>query len=110
MTADCAINDTARGGDLRYIGAASTAPFDRSAGAPEDALLGIGIATWRNWVNIGVNTVPFVDIDTTADGNPDYEMAVLRDLDTDLLEVWTFALGRFLARRHPARQHRLRRR
>jgi len=95
VTADCAINDTARGGDLRYIGAASTAPFDRAAGAPADALLGIGIVTWKNWVNLGVNTVPFVDIDTTGDGVPDYEMAALRDLDTDLLEVWTFALDDF---------------
>jgi subtilisin family serine protease len=95
VTTNCAINDTARGGDLRYIGAASTAPFDREAGAPAEAMLGIGITTWQNWVNLGVNTVPFVDIDTTADGAPDYEMVVLRDVDTDLLEVWTFALDDF---------------
>ena len=31
VTADCAINGTARGGDLRYVGAASTAPLEGPA-------------------------------------------------------------------------------
>jgi hypothetical protein len=88
VTADCAINDTARGGDLRYVGVASTAP----TAEPGDALLGFGIATWNNWYNIGSNTVPFVDIDVDGDDVPDYEAFINRDTDTDLLEVWTVDL------------------
>lgn len=46
---DCAINRTARGGDLRYVGATAT---------PD--LLAFGVATWSTWANIGSNTQPEV--------------------------------------------------
>ena len=92
-TTNCALNNTARGGDLRYVGVASTAPAAVAAGSPGDAMIGFGIATWKNWANIGVNTTPFVDIDTTGDGMPDFETFVLRSLDTDLLEAWTVDLA-----------------
>ncbi|WP_051784275.1 S8 family peptidase [Lentzea aerocolonigenes] len=46
---DCAINRTARGGDLRYVGATAT---------PD--LLAFGVATWSTWANIGGNTQPEV--------------------------------------------------
>ena len=82
------MNGTARGGDLRYVGVASTAPED-----PDNAVLGFGLATWRNWYNIGSNTIPFVDIETTFDGIPDFEVFVNRDADTDLLEAWTVDLN-----------------
>jgi hypothetical protein len=95
VTADCAINDTARGGDLRYVGVGSTAPAAVAAGSPDDALLGFGIATWNNWANIGSNTVPFVDIDVDGDDNPDFETFMARDTDTDLLEAWTVDLETF---------------
>ncbi|MGO1050237.1 S8 family serine peptidase [Crossiella sp. CA198] len=39
---DCAVNRTARGADLRYVGATST-----------DTLLAFGVATWDTWANIG---------------------------------------------------------
>jgi subtilisin family serine protease len=81
VTANCAVNDTARGGDLQYIGAAS-----------DGELLGIGIVTWQNWANLGVNTIPFVDIDTTGDDEPDFEVFAQRVLDTDLLLVFTVDL------------------
>jgi subtilisin family serine protease len=92
VTADCAINDTARGGDLRYVGVGSTAPAAVAAGAPGTALLGFGIATWTNWANIGNNTVPFVDVDVDGDDVPDFETFISRDTDTDLLEAWTVDL------------------
>jgi subtilisin family serine protease len=88
-TTACVINGTARGGDLRYVGVGSTAPAAIAAGAPEESLLGFGIATWGNWVNLGENTVPFIDIDVDGDEAPDFEIFVNRDADTDLLEAWT---------------------
>ncbi len=45
----CAANRTARGGDLRYVGATAT---------PE--LLAFGVATWHTWQNLGGNTRPRV--------------------------------------------------
>ena len=44
-----------------------------------------GIATWSNWYNIGVNTVPFVDIDVDRDGTSDFETFVWRSDATDIL-------------------------
>ncbi|WP_053734925.1 S8 family serine peptidase [Nocardia sp. NRRL S-836] len=46
---DCAVNRTARGGDLRYAGATAT---------PE--LLAFGVATWDTWQNLGGTTRPRV--------------------------------------------------
>jgi hypothetical protein len=92
LTTNCTINGTAKGGDLRYVGVASTAPQAVADGVPEDSMLGFGLATWSNWYNLGVNTVPFVDIDVGADGTYDYETFVIRDIDTDLLEAWTVSL------------------
>ena len=85
LTDGCTINDTAKGGDLRYVGAASTAPLARQQGHAQDSLLAFGLATWGDWANIGSNTVPFVDIDTTGDGKPDYETYVTKATGTDVL-------------------------
>jgi hypothetical protein len=87
------INGTARGGDLRYVGVASTAPLARLRGEPETALLGFGIATWGDWYNLGNNTVPFVDIDTGGDGEPDFEIFVTKPADTDVLVAVTVDLA-----------------
>ncbi|MEV0680365.1 S8 family serine peptidase [Actinosynnema sp. NPDC050436] len=89
VTTNCTLNDTAKGGDLRYVGAASTAPLARAQGEPENALLAFGLATWGNWYNLGNNTVPFVDIDTTGDGVPDFEVYANKLTDTDLLVAVT---------------------
>jgi subtilisin family serine protease len=94
VTTHCAINRTARGGDLRYVGAASTAPLARAQGRPEDALLAFGVATWGDWYNVGSNTVPFVDIDTTGDGQPDFEVLVNKPSGTDVLLAQTVDLHR----------------
>jgi subtilisin family serine protease len=92
LTVDCVPNDTARGGDIRYVGVASTVPLARQQGRPADALLAFGITTWGDWYNLGGNTIPFVDIDTTGDSIPDFEVFVTKPEDTDLLVAATIDL------------------
>lgn len=70
FVAACTSNGTARGGDIRYVGVTSTAPLAVARGRPNDALLAFGITTWDDWYNVGSNTIPFVNIDTTGDGLP----------------------------------------
>jgi len=91
-TEDCTLNNTAKGGDLQYVGATSTAPLAKVQGEPENALLAFGLSTWSDWANLGSNTVPFVDIDTTGDGNPDFETFVTKATATDVLLVNTVSL------------------
>jgi subtilisin family serine protease len=93
VTENCAINGTAKGGDLRYVGAATTAPLAKTQGKPEESLLAFGVATWGNWYNLGSNTIPFVDIDTTGDGVPDFETFATKLTDTDLLVATTVNLA-----------------
>jgi subtilisin family serine protease len=94
VTEDCTLNGTAKGGDLQYVGAASTAPLAKLQGDPENALLAFGLSTWSDWANLGSNTVPFVDIDTTGDGNADFETFVTKATATDVLLVNTVSLTR----------------
>ncbi|AOS65321.1 S8 family peptidase [Actinoalloteichus hymeniacidonis] len=89
----CTINETAKGGDLRQVGATSTAPLAVLQGDPESALLAFGISTWSNWYNIGSNTVPFVDIDVDGDGVPDFETYVTKYTDSDVLVAATVDLN-----------------
>ncbi|MEU7074420.1 S8 family serine peptidase [Streptomyces narbonensis] len=88
----CVLNDTARGGDLRYVGATTTAPQAREAGRPQDALAAFSVVTWGNWANIGSNTVPYVRIDTNGDGTPDFESYVVKAPRSDVLLVNTVDL------------------
>ncbi|WP_276313852.1 S8 family serine peptidase [Solihabitans fulvus] len=78
--ADCAVNETAKGGDLRYVGVTSTAPEARAQGRAGDALLAFGIATWHNWANLGSNTWPVVTI--SAHGN-DFTVRVRKPKDAN---------------------------
>lgn len=93
LTVDCAPNRTARGGDIRYVGATSTAPLAIAQQRPDRAVLGFGVATWDEWYNVGDNTVPFVDIDTTGDGLPDFETYVTKPAGTDVLLAATVDLN-----------------
>ncbi len=84
---DCAVNESAKGGDLRYVGAASTAPVDKS----ENALLAFGVATWSNWATLGANNTPEIRIDTTGDGVHDYRVKAVKPLDGNgnvVADVW----------------------
>jgi hypothetical protein len=93
VSANCAINDTAKGADLRYVGVASTAPLARLRGEPQTAMLGFGIATWGDWYNLGNNTMPFVDIDVDGNGSPDFETFATKPADTDVLLAATVDLA-----------------
>ncbi|HET9254656.1 MAG TPA: peptidase S8, partial [Pseudonocardiaceae bacterium] len=88
----CTPNGTATGGDIRYVGVMSTAPLARGHGRPQDALLAFGITTWGEWYNVGSNIVPFIDIDTTGDGLPDFEVRAMKLPGTDVLVAATMNL------------------
>ncbi|HEY2763256.1 MAG TPA: S8 family serine peptidase [Pseudonocardiaceae bacterium] len=88
----CVPNGTGRAGDVRYVGATSTAPLAVKQGKPGGALLAFGITTWADWYNLGGNTIPYVDIDTTGDGLPDFEIRVTKPVGTDLLVAATVDL------------------
>lgn len=66
---DCAINRTARGGDLRYVGATAT---------PD--LLAFGVATWSTWANIGSNTQPEVRFSV---GGKDFVTTAVKPTNAD---------------------------
>jgi hypothetical protein len=92
FVAACTPNGTARGGDIRYVGVTSTAPLAVARGRPKDALLAFGITTWEDWYNVGSNTIPFVNIDTTGDGLPDFEVRGTKLAGTDVLVAVTVDL------------------
>ncbi len=92
FVAYCTPNGTAQGGDIRYVGVTSTAPLSVARGRPEDALLAFGITTWEDWYNVGSNTIPFVDIDTSGDGLPDFEVRGTKLAGTDVLVAVTIDL------------------
>jgi len=66
---NCAINRTARGGDLRYVGATAT---------PE--LLAFGVATWDTWANIGSNIQPEVHFSV---GGKDFVTTAVKPTNAD---------------------------
>lgn len=75
----------ARQMDLHYVGANSTAP---SAGIT-DAVLGVGVSTYRQWPNLaGANQVQ-VDFDVDGDGKTDYSSYTTAADDLDLTLVQT---------------------
>ena len=88
---DCAVNTTAKGADLRYVGAATTAPAAKEHGTQADALLAFGIVTWGNWTTLGRNNTPKVSLDTTGDGKPDFTVEVAKPKDANgnvTADVW----------------------
>lgn len=92
VVADCTPNETAEGGDIRYVGATSTAPLARRQGSPDRALLGFGVTTWGDWYNVGSNTVPYVEIDSSGDGAADFRISARKAPGTDVLLATTVDL------------------
>lgn len=88
----CTINGTAKGGDIRYVGAGSNGPAARRAHDPASAEITFGVVTWANWASLGGNTIPFVDFDVNGDHVPDFETYVQQALATDILLAWTVDL------------------
>ncbi len=91
---DCTVNTTAKGADLRYVGVGSTVRAAVAAGTPDEGLLGFGFATWGSITNLGSTNIPYVDIDTTGDGTPDFETYLFKPADTDVLLAATVDLAR----------------
>ncbi|MBE1464873.1 S8 family peptidase [Kibdelosporangium phytohabitans] len=88
----CTVNDTAKGGDIRFVGVASTAPWALEHGKPDKAFLAFGIVTWGNRYNSGGNTFPYVEIDTNNDGTMDFQSFVTKLTGTDVWVVNTVDL------------------
>ncbi|WP_367133024.1 S8 family serine peptidase [Saccharothrix sp. HUAS TT1] len=76
---DCAVNESARGGDLRHVGAAAA-----------DGVLSFGVVTWHDWVTLGVANSPGIRIDTTGDGVADYAVDAVKPTTSDVVtaDVW----------------------
>ena len=89
IVANCLVNETARGGDVRYVGVGTTAPAAIAAGDPGSALIGFGFAMWGEFAHLGSHTFPLLVLDTTGDGAGDFRVRAFRPPDTDLLEVRT---------------------
>ncbi|MFI9010322.1 S8 family serine peptidase [Actinosynnema sp. NPDC053489] len=79
VPAECAVNGSAKGGDLRYVGAASAG-----------GLLAFGVVTWHDWVTLGLANSPAVRLDTTGDGTPDYTVRAVKPSVGDVVtaDVW----------------------
>ncbi|WP_454085520.1 S8 family serine peptidase [Georgenia sp. Marseille-Q6866] len=79
-------------GDIRYVGAMSTAPRLVEAGFdPALGYLGIGIAVQGEWPTLGTTTVPVIDTDVTGDGVPDIQTAVQKlDPSLDVTIAYTY--------------------
>ncbi|MCW2495048.1 S8 family serine peptidase [Jatrophihabitans sp.] len=77
----CTINQTATGGDIHYVGAGSA----KTDGSLANGWLWFGISTYGDSATIGNSTIPYVDIDTNGDGEPDYEVYAQNYTGTDLL-------------------------
>ncbi|MGW6937005.1 S8 family serine peptidase [Lentzea sp. NPDC054927] len=74
---NCAVNRTARGGDLRYVGATAT---------PD--LLAFGVATWSTWANLGSNMQPEVRFSV---GGKDFVTTAVKPTNPDgdvTADIW----------------------
>ncbi len=88
-------------GDIRYVGAMSTAPRVAEAGYdPSLGYLGIGVAVQGQWPTLGTTTVPVIDIDLDGDGTPDLQTIVSKvdtGIDVTLATTVNFATGEVLS-------------
>jgi subtilisin family serine protease len=88
---DCTVNETARGGDIKYVGAGSSRSPDD--GTLENGWLYFGVATYGDNATIGNATIPYVDIDVDGDDVPDYEVYAQNAPGTDVLLAWLIDLN-----------------
>ena len=85
----CTVNQTAEGGDLRYVGAGVSPDAN---GHLTDGWLWFGLSTYGDSATLGNSTIPYVDFDTTGDGRPDYEVYAQNVAGTDVLVAWLIDL------------------
>ena len=84
QTTGCLAIGSDAAGDLRYVGAGSSPTSTGFA----DGWLYFGINTWGQWAVDGASVTPFVDFDTTGDGQPDFEVYVQNLDSTDVPLAW----------------------
>ena len=89
----CVVNETGRGGDLRWIGVTSTAPAAVASGRPDDALVAFAVATWGDLPDVGVTTLPVVEIDVDGDDRPDFATGLTKLPESDALVASTVDLS-----------------
>ncbi len=77
----CAANASARSGDLRYVGAGAVRSPE---GSRADGMLWFAVTAYGPMATVGASNVPYVDIDTTGDGAPDFEVYGAPSPGTDL--------------------------
>jgi hypothetical protein len=80
--AGCTSGPKTVAGDIQFVGAGATRDI---GGSKANGWLWFGMSTYGNWATVGNTTVPYVDIDTDADGTPDFEVFVQNEPSTDLL-------------------------
>jgi subtilisin family serine protease len=83
-TTGCTFNPTTVAGDIRSVGAGAT---PNPHGSTANGWLWFGVSTFGDWATVGNSTQPYVQIDTTRDGNPDYVVTVQNEPNTDLLDA-----------------------
>jgi hypothetical protein len=88
--AGCTSGPRTVAGDLQFVGAGATRAIDDSKA---NGWLWFGMSTYGNWATVGNTTRPYVDIDTDADGTPDFEVFVQNEPSTDLLMAFVIELG-----------------
>ncbi|GAA4177962.1 S8 family peptidase [Gryllotalpicola koreensis] len=95
QTSGCLSVPSDAAGDLRYVGAGSV---PSSSGSYADGWLYFGVNMWGQGATIGHDVVPYVDIDTTGDGNPDFEVAATYYTSSDLpvAELFDYNTGELL--------------
>ncbi len=86
----CASSASTRSADLQYVGAGAT---PSSSGSKANGWLYFGVSTFGNWATVGNSSIPFVDFDTTGDGEPDFEAYVQNEPSTDLLTSYLVDLN-----------------
>jgi hypothetical protein len=83
--AGCTSGPSSIAGDIQYVGAGAAPTL---TGSKADGWLWFGISMYGNWATVGNTTIPYVDIDTDADGVPEFEVVVENVPSTDLLTAF----------------------
>ena len=88
-------------GDIRYVGAMSTAPELAAAGIdPGLGHVGIGLAVQGEWPTLGTATLPVIVTDVDGDGAPDLQTVVQKvdpEVDVTIAATFDYDTGETLA-------------
>ena len=85
VTTKCTENQTARGGDIRYVGSGSFPGAVRGKPSFSTGYFYIGISTYGDSATLGTAVQPYALIDVNHDGTPDFRSYVADLPGTDVL-------------------------